>query len=126
MLRLNTRYLLYATILFIIEVLIALYVHDNFVRPYVGDYLVVMLMYAFVRAFVASDLRLTLLGVLMFSYVIEILQYLNIVERLGLGSNELARTVIGTSFHWYDILAYTLGILTVLWMEFKFNTPHQP
>ena len=33
-----------------IEVLIALYVHDDFVRPYLGDVLVVVVLYFFVSA----------------------------------------------------------------------------
>ena len=51
MLRLNKTYLTLAVFIFVIEVLIALYVHDNFIRPYVGDVLVVILMYCFVKSF---------------------------------------------------------------------------
>ena len=38
-------------VIFCIEALIALYVRDNFIRPYVGDILVVVLVYSFVRMF---------------------------------------------------------------------------
>lgn len=56
-------------------------------------------------------------AVLLFAYGIELLQYCNIVTRLGLEQNQLARTVIGTGFEWWDILAYTLGIITVVIVE---------
>lgn len=117
MYRIHIGYFVLTVVLLLIEVLIAIYVHDNFIRPYFGDFLVVILMYCFVRSFADPDVRLTAIAVLLFSYLIEILQYLNIVQRVGLGDSEFARIVIGTSFEWIDILAYTLGILTVLWLE---------
>lgn len=103
--------------LFLIEVLIALYVHDNFIRPYFGDFLVVILMYCFIRTFANLDVKLTVIAVLLFSYLIEVLQYLNFVEIIGLGSSVLARTLIGTSFEWIDIVTYTAGSLAILWVE---------
>ncbi len=103
--------------LFLIEVLIAMYVRDDFIRPYFGDFLVVILMYCFIRTCAKLDMRLTVIAVLMFSYLIEILQYLNFVEWIGLGNSELARTLIGTSFAWMDIVAYTTGSMAILWFE---------
>lgn len=56
-------------------------------------------------------------AVLLFSYAVEVLQYCRILDRLGLSGNELAKTVIGHGFEWWDLLAYTLGIMTVLLLE---------
>jgi hypothetical protein len=39
-------YVTAAVLLFILEVVIERYVHDAFVRPYLGDFLVVLLLYA--------------------------------------------------------------------------------
>jgi hypothetical protein len=117
MLTFNLKYFLLAIIFFITEVFIALFVHDGFIRPYVGDYLVVMLIYCAVKTFVKAAPLKTAAGVLIFSYVIEVLQYLDIVERLGLSGNVIAKTVIGYGFEWWDILAYTLGVITILIME---------
>jgi hypothetical protein len=103
--------------LFLTEVLIAMYVRDDFIRPYFGDFLVVILMYCFIRTFAKLDMKLTVIAVLLFSYLIEILQYLNFVEWIGLGNSELARTLIGTSFAWMDIVAYTTGSMAILWLE---------
>ncbi len=55
---------------------------------------------------------------LLFSYAIEALQYFKIVEIVGLEKSKFARVIIGTSFSWVDILAYTLGIVFVLLIEF--------
>ncbi|MCW5910752.1 MAG: DUF2809 domain-containing protein [Cyclobacteriaceae bacterium] len=48
----NRNYLVWSLAIFIAEVLIALFVHDSFIRPYVGDVLVVILIYCFVKSFI--------------------------------------------------------------------------
>lgn len=115
----SLRYFLLALLFFIIEVLIALYVKDNFVRPYVGDYLVVMLIYCAVRTFIKANPVKVAVGVLLFAYLIETLQYFRIVDRLGLAGNTLAKTVIGYGFEWADMLAYTLGVVTIVGVEWS-------
>jgi len=117
MITFNLKFFLFALVLFIIEVLIALFVHDSIIRPYVGDFLVVILIYCGVRTFLKASPLKVAVGVLLFSYLIETLQYFSIVEKLGLAQNVLAKTVMGYGFDWLDILAYTLGIVTVLIVE---------
>jgi hypothetical protein len=119
MLKFSLKYFLLALALFITEVLIALYVHDSFIRPYVGDYLVVIFIYCVVRSVFQAPVKHVALGVLAFSYLIEIGQYFNLVGMLGLQHNRAARIIIGTSFAWSDLVAYTLGILTVILVEKK-------
>ena len=104
-------------LLFITEVLIALFVHDQFIRPYIGDFLVVILIYCFVKSFLNTPVVPTALGVLVFAYTVELLQYFRIVEVLGLQHSRAARIIIGSSFEWQDILAYTLGVLAVVLVE---------
>jgi len=113
----NQRYFLFAILLFIIEVLIALYVKDAIIRPYGGDFLVVILLYYLVRTFWNGASFQVALGVLIFAYTVEILQYLKIVDFLGLTGNRLAEIVIGTGFSWWDMLAYTLGIIVVYFID---------
>jgi hypothetical protein len=117
MLKFQLKYFLPAAILFLIEALIALFVHDNFIRPFVGDVLVVILIYCFIKSFLNSPVIITAIAVLLFSYLIEVLQYFNIVKILGLQNSNLARVVIGTSFEWTDLLAYTLGIGLVILLD---------
>jgi hypothetical protein len=117
MFQFNRNYLLLTLLLFSIEIGIALFVHDSFIRPYIGDVLVVILMYCFVKSFLKVSVSKVAIAVLLFAFGIEILQYLAIVEKLGLQNNRLARTVIGTSFSWEDILAYLAGIVIVIVFE---------
>ncbi len=116
-LKFNLNYFLLAIILFIIEVLIALYVHDAVIRPYIGDLLVVILIYCFVKAFLNTPVISTAIAVLLFAFVIETAQYFNMVNVLGLQHNRIARVVLGTSFEWTDLLAYTAGIALVIITE---------
>lgn len=115
--RLNKTYLILAVITFIIEVFIVLYVRDNFFRPYFGDFLVVILIYCSIKAFINIPYKKAAIGVLMFSYTIEALQYINFVEAMGWQTSVLARTIIGTSFSWHDLWLYTAGIFVVLFVE---------
>lgn len=113
----NPRYFVYTILLFVTEVLIALFVHDQFIRPYIGDFLVVILIYCFVKSFLNTPVVATAIGVLIFAYLVELLQYFRIVEVLGLQHYRAARIIIGSAFEWQDILAYTLGILMVVVVE---------
>ena len=119
MLRFNLKYFLLSLLLFITEIAIALFLHDEFIRPYVGDYLVVILLYCMVRTIYQAPTIKVAIAVLVFSYLIETGQYFHLVNLLGLQHNKLARIVIGTSFAWSDIIAYTLGILTVIILDKK-------
>ena len=99
--------------LFLVEVAIALYVRDAFVRPYGGDFLVVMLVYCFLRAFVRQPPWVVAGATLGIAFAVEVGQAMHLVRRLGLAGNRLAETVLGTGFSWYDMLAYTLGVVVV-------------
>jgi len=117
MFRIQRTYLILAVIIFLVEVYIALYVHDTFVRPYIGDVLVVILLYCFLKAFVHVSVQKAAIVVLLFSFLIEGLQYLKIVNKLGLQNSSIASAVIGTSFAWEDLLAYVAGMGIVIWVE---------
>jgi hypothetical protein len=121
----NKIYFKLTVILFLIEVSIALFVKDRFIRPYLGDVLVVILIYCFVKSLVKISVHKAAVLVLLFAFCIEILQYINIVEKLKLQLNTVAKTVIGTSFSWEDILAYLAGILIVIAVENRFNKKKQ-
>jgi len=97
--------------------MIALFVHDTLIRPYIGDLLVVILIYCFLKSFLNTSSLWLATGVLLFACCIELLQSLAIIDVLGLRSCKLARVVIGTSFSWEDLFAYVAGILIALASE---------
>jgi len=102
-------YLIATLVILAIEIFIGLFVHDRFVRPFIGDVLVVILIYTFIRIFVPEKVRLLPLYVFIISVIVEMLQYFKIVEILGLQDNRLMSTIIGTSFDIRDILCYFVG-----------------
>lgn len=122
--RFNWLYFSLFLLIFIVEVLIAIYLHDGFIRPYAGDFLVVILIYCFVRSFLQAPVVPVAIGVLVFSYLVETLQYFNVVKLLGQEHSRIANIVIGNHFTWADILAYTLGIgFTILIENIKPRIP---
>lgn len=124
MFRFRLRYFILAAILFSTEILIAVYAHDQFIRPILGDVLVVMLIYFFIRAFFNVPVYTTAIAVLLFAYCVEVSQYFKLIRILGLQSSRIATTVLGTAFAWQDIVAYTVGIAVVLMLE-QYLTAHQ-
>ncbi|ROR23446.1 uncharacterized protein DUF2809 [Mobilisporobacter senegalensis] len=107
------NFLIFAT-LFVIEILIAVYVHDNFVRPYLGDVLVVALLYFFIRIIIPEKTRFLSIYIYLFAVAIEFMQYINLVTILGLENNRFARIIIGSTFDWMDILCYGVGAILLL------------
>lgn len=102
-------YLIATLAIFGVELLIALFVHDKFIRPYVGDILVVMLIYTFVRIFIPAGARLLPLYIFLFAAGVEVLQYFRIAEVLGFSDNRILSVVIGSVFDWKDIVCYGVG-----------------
>lgn len=115
--RLDGAYFGCSLILLGTEIFIAAKMHDRILRPYAGDYLVVILLYCLVRAFTSVPVTTAALSVLIFSYAVEVSQYFHLADRLGFKERSLARVLLGSYFTWVDMLMYTLGILTVLGFE---------
>lgn len=117
--KLNKTYLIITTLLFITEVLIAMFLKDGFIRHTFGDYLVVILIYCCCKSFFKIDTFKLAIGVLIFAFAIEFLQLANLLEILNLQDNHLAKLILGSTFHVSDLLAYTLGIITIIIVEYK-------
>lgn len=115
--RFDTKSFIISVLLFITEVIIAK--TSGFIRHTFGDFLVVILLYYFVKAFVNVSPEKLAIGILCFSFTVEILQYFKLVELLGFQDNKLMRIVIGTTFSFGDLIAYALGVLTVYFIERK-------
>lgn len=107
--RFNLKSFVVFLIIFIVEVIIAIYIDDNIIRPYGGDVLVVILMYYFVKTFINTKHIYLIIGVVLFAYLIELGQYFRLVEILNMQDNKIMRTVVGSSFSWVDLMAYTIG-----------------
>ena len=103
---------------FIIEVFIAVHLHDSFICPYFGDFLVVIMIYYFVMSFMNFSKYKVALFVLLFTYCIEFAQRFNLLLLLGLEYSSLPKVVLGNSFAIEDLALYTLGFGTIILVEF--------
>lgn len=102
-------YFIVFTLLFAAEVLIALFVHDNFIRPFVGDVLVVILLCAFLRILIPEKIKLMPVFATAFAVAVEIMQYFDFVKQLGLENNIVLSTALGRTFDIKDIICYIIG-----------------
>jgi len=110
-------YALLAGAVFLIEVVIALWWRDGFVRPYLGDVLAVALVYLALRAATRLD-PLGVAGVaVVVAVAIELGQLVHVLDAVGLGHNRLARIVLGGVFDPRDIACYLVGAALALGLD---------
>ncbi len=112
-LKFNLIYFLISLCIFIIEVLIATVFNKIFfVRAYLGDVLVVMLLFTLVKSFIIiKNNHNLILGIFLFSCLVEWAQYFSIAEKLGLQRGSIMYIIVGNSFSWIDIVCYAAGCL---------------
>lgn len=103
------RYALLFTMGMILEILIGMFVHDRLIRPYVGDILVVMVIYSFVRIFFPEKPRNLSLYVFLFAVFVEILQGTGMSEIPWIAEHRVLKIALGSTFDWADILCYAVG-----------------
>lgn len=112
----NIKYLIFTLVLLTIEISIAVFVHDQFIRPFFGDFLAVIFVYCGLCIFFQNSTKIATIS-LIIAYCIEMLQYFKFIEITGLIKYKVLAVLIGNSFSWSDILAYTLGFLFILVAE---------
>ena len=117
------RYALAALLLLLVEIAIALWVRDRFVRPYVGDILAVILVYAALRAVTTLRVVPAATTAFLVGLLVEIGQAVNLLGLLGLADHGVARIVFGTSFSIGDIVCYAVGATIAVLVEQRREMP---
>lgn len=98
------------------EIYIALFVRDTFVRPYLGDVLVIVLLYCLARGPLGLRGRRLVPAVTAVGAAAECLQYFRLADRLGLAEGSVLRVILGSTFDWTDLLCYLSGgALLAVW-----------
>jgi hypothetical protein len=121
-LKFNFKYFFLTVLIFLVEVLIATKLKDLFfVRAYLGDVIVVVLLYTLVKSFIIiKNNQKLILGIFIFSCLVEFAQYFNIADKLGYKPGSIMYIVIGNSFSWIDILCYLAGcLLLYVFVQFQ-------
>lgn len=114
--KINFKYLKAFIAIFLIEFFIAVFVHDRIIRPYIGDILVIVLMYTFIKTFIKKEIRLLPVYLFVFAAFVEGMQFFDIVKILGLENNKILSIIIGSTFDIKDILCYLAGsVILLIW-----------
>lgn len=111
----NLKNFLVFAFLLLLEIAIAQ--TSGSIRHTFGDFLVVILLFYLVKTFFNLTNKTVGISVLMFAYIVEFLQLTPLLEFLGLENNRLAIIIFGATFSIGDLIAYTLGIGTILILE---------
>ena len=106
-LKIRLPYIVATVVLLGIEVIIGAFVHDDFVRPFVGDALVTALLCAMGRI-VLPRWRWLPLAVLLFAAAVELSQLLELDRILGVEGTAIG-TAIGSTFDIADLICYAVG-----------------
>ncbi|WP_417443039.1 DUF2809 domain-containing protein [Joostella sp.] len=126
----NSKHLLIFLLLFQIEVCIALYIQQEFIRGFLGDVLVIPLLYSFFKMFIntknnepevslepsekynKTNYKIAAI-VLLIAFLVEFLQLIKIIDLLEI-QNKIARIIIGSTFDILDLIAYLIGYIIIL------------
>ncbi|MCF8323756.1 MAG: DUF2809 domain-containing protein [Leadbetterella sp.] len=112
----NLKYLIFTISILSIEIFIAVFVHDQFIRPFFGDFLAVIFVYCSLCIFFQNSTKIATISIII-AFCIEFLQYFKFIEITGLIKYKILAVVIGNSFSWLDILAYSFGFAFILLIE---------
>lgn len=115
----NKKYTVLWILLLLVELLIAVFVHDRIIRPLVGDILVVFLLYCIIKSIFIIKSKWFPCYLFLFSTLIEFCQYFDLASMLGI-NNPYIRIIFGSTFDWMDIVCYGIGsICLIFWQRYE-------
>ncbi len=110
------NYFISFILLLFIEFAIAYFHFNPFIRGFLGDVLVILLLYSFLKIFIRNNVVKTAISVLAFAFFVEMLQFFNLAEKIKIKS-EVLLTILGSVFDFWDLVAYFLGFLLIICIE---------
>lgn len=104
-------------LLLVTEIAIVIFLKEGFIRHTFGDYLVVILLYNLIRTFLFIKNNHIAHITLLIAFIIEFIQLTPFLKLLSLEHHKLANLILGNTFSVSDLMAYTLGYLTILFFN---------
>lgn len=101
-----------------IEIVIALFVHDDLVRPYLGDVLAVVCVYFAARIVFVNKPCFLSPFVTLFAFAVELVQLTDLSALFGQGS--AFSIIVGGTFDLKDLLCYLSGGIVCFLIDLKF------
>jgi hypothetical protein len=83
-------------------------------------------MYCAIRSFIKTKPLYVAISVLIIAFGIEFLQLYNLLDYLNLRDSKLAVIVLGSTFEVTDLIAYSLGIITIFLIDIKTFSSWKP
>ena len=121
--RFAARPLFVATLLFGTEILIACFGGTvPWLRGFFGDVLAVMLVYYGLSVFIGARVLCLALVAFGVGCTVELGQYVAHVNHWSI-ANPVLRLVLGSTPDWWDVVAYGLGFVLVLIVEWAAGSP---
>ncbi|MBB3125027.1 hypothetical protein FHS04_002559 [Mesoflavibacter sabulilitoris] len=117
--KINKIYLIIFICILGIEISIALFLKSGFIRHTFGDFLAAILVFSFFKTFSRMSYLKIAITTLIIAFCIEFAQYFQLLNYLNLNQFKLLRIVFGTSFSVQDLVAYTLGVITIYFIDLK-------
>ena len=107
-------------LLMLIDIYIAAFVTNVFVRSYLGDVFITLLICFFVQAVIPKKINFLSIWVFLFALAVEIGQYFDVVKLLGLDDYKLISVWFGRCYSFYDVICYAVGCLIFVVVDFLF------
>lgn len=115
--KIRIDYLIAFVLLLLIEVGIGLYVRDDFIRPYVGDVLVIILLCCLIRILFPNKPKYIFQYAILIGVLAELSQYFHLDKMLGVQGTVFG-IILGSTFDVKDIVCYIVGGLLFGLVEF--------
>lgn len=109
-------YFILFLVIFLVEVFIAKYT-TGFIRYTVGDFFAVVFVYTFIKSVFKIAVEKAAIITFVISFTIEFLQLSNLQNNFPEAHERALKIILGTSFSIGDLIAYTLGIVTIIIVE---------
>lgn len=121
-------YALAFVLILAVELAIARFAHDRFVRPFVGDVLAVIGVFCGLRALLRASWPAAAIAAVALGFVIEGLQALALPARLGIAPGNAVGVVLGSTFDPLDLLAYAVGggVIVAVELSARRRAPARP
>jgi hypothetical protein len=115
--KINKIYFILFLAILLIEILIAAYA-TGFLRHTVGDYLAVMFVYTLIKSFIKTSVEKAIIITFVISFIIEFLQLTDLQKIYPSEYTTTFKMILGTSFSIGDLVAYTLGVISIYLVEY--------
>lgn len=112
----SLNYFISFLLLLTIEIIIAVFHFNPIIRGFLGDVLVILLLYSFFKIFIKNNTIKISFAILTFAFFIEFLQLLKITDKLNIHS-KIFLIVLGSVFDVWDLVAYLIGFSIIILIE---------